>query len=249
MLDYSKQIPANYWDPRENAGALILDQYKGRTIDIYLPFGYTAEEMYDIFYFKMGTNNTAQQFWSFPGHTKRFEHVIDNLIDNGEIRPCVIVSIQGERPGRSKWLPENLYGLICYVEGRVMTYAKKNADLIIESAPHRALGGWSLGAIECRNVLVDDRKNEFWKMIGWFNMQSGYNANGMQNISGTPFVGCAAGGYDDAGCVMFTKTCANIFGKTERLKKNHAQIVPGYTHAIDFQVRYFYNAIRYFFKK
>jgi hypothetical protein len=168
--------------------------------------------------------------------------VIDNLIERGEIEPCIVVSIQGNPPGGS-WLPENAYGLICFVEGKLTTYACRDANKIIESAPHRAVGGWSLGAIECRTILVNDKKNDAYKYFEWYDIQSGYNSKGMDKISKIPFVGCAAGSRDDVGCIKFTADCAKYFVGTE----NRAQIVDGYTHMIKYQLAYFYNAIRFFF--
>lgn len=242
MLDYSQKIPAEYWNVTKAAGALVDDSYKGKALCIYVPAGYDPQKEYDVFYFKMGTNNTARQFWTYPGYTSHFERVIDNIIERGEIRPCIIVAIQGNPPGKS-WLPENAYGLVCYVEGKYRSYAKGNADLIIDSAKHRAVGGWSLGAIECRTILVNDKRNDFWKMYGWYDIQSGYNSSGMGTISRLPFVGCAAGSNDDIGCIKFTGDCAKLFIGTQ----NKAQIVPGYSHMIKFQLNYFYNAVKYFF--
>lgn len=242
MLDYSKPIPSEYWQRIEHGGQLVSDSYKGKRLSIYVPYGYDSNKEYPIFYFKMGTNNKAEQFWTYPGITSHYEYVIDNLIERGEIEPTIIVVIQGNPAGGS-WLPENAYGLICYIEGRYRSYARGDAAKIVESAPHRAVGGWSLGAIECRTVLVNDRKNDFWKCFGWYDIQSGYNSKGMNKISNIPFVGCAAGTNDDPSCVKFTADCMKYFQGT----KDTAQVVRGYTHMIKYQLAYFYNAIRYFF--
>ena len=247
MIDYSVKIPEAYWKRTKHCGTLVDDAYNGKGLCIYLPDGYDPGNAYDIFYFKMGTNNTARQFWTFKGHTSNFENVIDHLIENGEIRPCIIVSIQGNSAGMSDWLPDNAYGLLCYIEGKYTTYAYRDAAKIITSAPHRAIGGWSLGAIECRNVLVNEKRNDFWKAYGWFDLQSGYNPAKMDTISEVPFVGCVAGTADDPKCVTFTKKCAVYFAKDKKYEKNHAQLVPGYSHAIMYQLNYFYNAVKYFF--
>lgn len=239
MLDYSIPIPKDYKTPANRRGTLVKDRYKDKNLVIYVPHGYTSEREYPVFYFKMGTNNTAGQFWNYLGYTKDFNNVIDHLIENNEIQPCIIVSIDGNGAGNSKWLPENAYGLICYVEGKYQSYAMGDAAKIISSAPHRAIGGWSLGAIECRNILVD--KPEIAKCFGWYDIQSGYNAKGMDKIDTLPFVGCVAGSADDPPCVTFTKTC---MGYTT---VDLAQIVKGYTHLITYQIAYFYNAIRFFF--
>jgi len=241
-MDYSKPIPKEYWRPCEHQGTLVQDSFGGKNLVAYLPHGYSKEKEYPIVYFKMGTNNTAMQFWSYLPYTSHFEYVIDNMIERGEIYPCVIVSIDGNSAGKSDWLPKNAYALICYVEGKVRTYAKGDASKIIESAPFRAVGGWSLGAIEVRNILVNDYGNDFWKFFGVYDIQSGYNSKKMSIISDIPFVGCAAGSNDDPNCVRFTKDCEKYFKGT----KNVAQIVRGYSHAIQFQVAYFYNAIQNF---
>lgn len=245
MLDYSIPIPREYWE-KTDGGAIVHDQYNGRRLCVYLPKDYDGEKQYDIFYFKMGMNNTSEEFWNFPGHISHFEYVIDHMIAEKEIKPCVIVSIDGEKLGGS-WLPENAYSLICYVEGKVHSYADKDAEKIISSRKHRAIGGWSLGSIECRTMLVDAKRNGYYKAFGKWDIQSGYNSDGMSGIDPEVFVGCAAGSRDAVGCVAFTRDCKAIFERTPALQKNYAQIVPGYTHAIEYQVRYFYNAIRHFF--
>lgn len=247
MLDYSIQIPSEYWNSTNGqGGTLIDDSYNNRKFCIYLPYGYTDENKYDIFYFKMGTNNTGRQFFTFNGQTSHFEYVLDNLIAKNIIKPCIVVAINGERPGGS-WLPINAEGLIYYVEGKYSTYMEKTKAKVIESASHRALGGWSLGSIEARTLLVNDKKNDFYKFFNWYDIQSGYNSKNMDKISAVPFVGCAAGSSDDGGCITFTKNCASIFSKNESLNKNVAQIVAGYKHYIKYQLNYFYNAIQYFF--
>ena len=142
---------------------------------------------------------------------------------------------------------DNAEGLIYYVEGKYSTYLEKTKAKVIESAPHRAVGGWSLGSIEVRTLLVNDKKNNFYKFFNWYDIQSGYNAKNMNNIDPLPFVGCAAGSADDGGCITFTKTCADYFAKNPALNKNTAQIVKGYKHYIKYQLNYFYNAIKYFF--
>lgn len=246
MLNYSIPIPKKYWTAVDQGGKVVMDSFKGHNLACYLPFGFTADKKYDIFYFKMGTNNKASQFWNWPGYVNNFNYVIDNLIANGEIKPCVIVVIDGEKPNQS-WLPANAYDLICYVEGKVLSYANKDPNQIIPSAPHRAVGGWSLGSIECRTMLVNEKKNDYWKMFGWYDIQSGYNATNMDKISPIPFVGCAAGSVDDPNCVKFTKTCKKYFTQKQELLKNVAQIVPGYSHMITCQLNYFFNAIQFFF--
>jgi hypothetical protein len=241
-MDYSIPIPKEYWKPCEHQGTLVQDRFNGKDLVAYLPYGYTKEKEYPIFYFKMGMNNSAMQFWTFLPYTNHFEYVIDNLIERGEVHPCVIVSIQGNAGGEKGWLQENAYALICYVEGKVRTYAKGDASKIIESAPYRAVGGWSMGSIETRTMLVDDLKNGFWKMFGYYDIQSGYNSKKMNTISDIPLVRCVCGSNDDPNCVKFTKDCEKFFKCT----KNIAQIVKGYTHSIQYQVAYFYNAIQDF---
>lgn len=242
-IDFSKPIPQEYWQACKNQGTLVNDSFGGKNLCIYIPFGYDAGKPYDIFYFKMGTNNTASQFWFWKGYNPHFNYVIDNLIDRCIIKPCIIVSIDGNKAGKD-WLSDNAYSLLCYVEGKYTTYAYKDAARIIDSAPHRAIGGWSLGAIECRNILVNEKRNDYWKSYGFFDLQSCYNAKQMETISPIPVVACVAGSKDDPSCVAFTNACKNIFSTNAPLRKNHAQIVNGYTHAINYQIAYFYNAIQ-----
>lgn len=241
-LDYTKPIPAEFWNKPKHNGAIVVDKYNGKTLNVYLPYGYSKGTSYPFFYFKMGTNNTAAQFFTYPGDTSHFEYVLDNLIEKGIIVPTIVVSIDGNAPNQG-WLQYNAQGLVNYVENKFNRGLRRSIFTRVLSNTRRAVGGWSLGAIECRTMLVDDVHNGYYRLFGYYDIQSGYNANGMNNISQSPFVGCAAGSNDDPNCVKFTKQCAEYFKGT----RNVAQVVDGYTHMIKFQNNYFYCAIQAFF--
>ena len=247
-LDYSIKIPKEYWNKPVNEGRFVSDTYCGRKVVAYLPYGYDKTKVYNCCYFKMGTSNSAEQFWTYPGYISHFEYVIQNLIDRGEIEPTVVVSVQGNPPNQG-WIQYHALGLVQFVESKISTYAKFDVTPgnLIATANHRAIGGWSLGSIETVRMLCNDQFNDYYKMFNFYDIQSGYNPTGMNKIDPKPFVGCVAGSNDDPNCVRFTNQCANYFATIPDLNKNKAQIVPGYTHMITYQLNYFFNAIKVFF--
>lgn len=231
-LDYSVPIPSNYKSSTIQKGSVSYDSFNGRTIGIYTPYGYNAATAYSIFYFKMGMNGTAQQFWNGG-----LGNIIDNLILNGEIKPIIFVTIQGES-GSNVWLNPNIGGLVSYVESKYHTYGTPST---------RALGGWSQGSIEVENVLVNSNKNNYYQLFAWFDIQSGYSNSGMYTIDSSPFVGVVAGSKDDPPCITFTKAVAEKWAANPSYSKNVTQIVDGYDHYQTSQLNYLYNAIRFIF--
>lgn len=247
MIDYSKPIPAEYWNKPSKCGQLVADSYNGKGLMAYLPYGFHRDKKYDIFYFKLGTYGKAIQLFDYPPYTHHFDYVLDNLIDRCIIKPCIVISIDGNLPNRG-WLQTNALGLVQYVESKVRSYADRNVEAgnLIGTRAHRAVGGWSLGAIECRTMLINGIHNDFYKMFGYWDIQSGYTPEGMQTIDPSVLVRCVCGSRDAGGCIVFTSQCMKYFTEIERLKADKAQIVNGYEHSIQYQVRYFYNAIQEF---
>jgi hypothetical protein len=250
MIDYSKLIPTEYWNKPDKCGQLVKDSYNGKGLMAYIPYGFHRDNQYDIFYFKMGTNNKCEQFWNYPPYVSHFEYVVDNLIDRCIIKPCIIISIDGNPPNKG-WLQTNALGMVKYVESKVRSYADRNVEPsnLIATRNHRAVGGWSLGAIECRTTLINGIGNDFYKMFGYWDIQSGYNATGMATIDPSVLVRCVCGSRDDGGCVVFTSQCLKFFNDIPKLRNDKAQIVSGYTHSIQYQIRYFYNALIEFMQK
>ena len=248
ILDYSEKIPDSYWQKPAQCGQLVEDNYNGKGLCAYLPFGFDNKTPLNVAYFAMGTNNKATQFFNWPGYFKNFNHVIDNLIQNGEIEPVVIVVIDGNKPNTA-WLKYNALGLVQYVEGKVLSYANLDTSIpsLVNSSVHRSCGGWSLGSIDLARLVVNDIGNDFYKLFHWYNIQSGYNATGMDKIDPDLFVSCVCGSADDGGCVTFTSQCMKYFNQNPPLNHDVAQIIRGYTHMISYQLNYFYCAIRYFF--
>ena len=249
-LDYSVKIPKEYWNPIQNKGKLVTDTYCDRKIVAYIPYGYDKTKPYFISYFKLGTNNKAENFFNWPGYVNHFEYVLDNMIANGDIQPTIVVSIQGNPPN-TPWMQSHALGLIQYVESKLSTYAKFDVSPgnLIATADYRMVCGWSLGSIEITRMLCNDLCNDYYKAFGYYDIQSGYNPTGMNKIDPKPFVGVVAGSADDPSCVRFTNQCANYFATVPELNKNIAQVIAGYTHMITYQLNYFYCYLKAIYKK
>ena len=239
-LDFSKPIPSDYWSAASKQGLIKDDYYNGKHISIYTPPGYSASMTCNTFYFKMGSGNNASQMWNFSGAISNFNYVIDNLVIRGDIKHTIIVTIDGG--GEANWYNSNASGLVGYIESRYN---------VSHSPSCRAIGGWSLGAMDTVNYMVSNSG-----LFGWIDVQAATSSSvnaAFYNMSSSPCV-CIANGASDSYSVKFTQDAdklfrgqsVNGFAATNKFSKNIAQVVPG-THAITSQVQFFYNAIKFFF--
>ena len=164
--------PSNYGEATATCGSRVRIQYP--TFDyvsgtdtariteayIYLPPGYdeNPDTRYNIIYFVHGYGQNHLSFlYEYNG---LLGNVIDNMINNGDIEPVIMVfptfnynnvvpetlEVAGDyAKGLSREVARDL---IPYVESRYRTYATAtNHEGIIDSRDHRAFGGFSMGGV------------------------------------------------------------------------------------------------------
>ena len=170
-----EEIPAAYFQPAEQAGTMVrLDyttwesftyeektQQLNKTAWVYLPYGYSDDNTYNVFYFMHGgwSNETTQL--GTDERPSYLKHVIDHAIADGEMQPMIIVcptynNTSSEDSGdyglaiqlTDQYHNELLYDLMPAVEGKYSTYAEETTPEGFEaSRDHRGFGGFSMGSV------------------------------------------------------------------------------------------------------
>ena len=120
---------------------------------VYLPYGYTEAEQYDILYLLHGTGDDEAYWLVKYGYNKT---MLDNLIYYGDIRPVIVVTPTWYVAGVCEDDPDALTysfkdelknDLIPAVEGKYSTYAQScSREDLIASRNHRAFAGLSRGS-------------------------------------------------------------------------------------------------------
>ena len=173
--DMPLQIPDGYLSPASEQGTLERLEYTTyesfsyeertrqltKTAYVYLPYGYSEDEPYNVFYLMHGgwANETA--YLGTPEDPNVLKDVIDHAIQDGEMEPMLVVcpTYNNENPddsdnyGLSLRLTDNYHNellndLIPAVEGKYSTYAEGTSPEELErSRDHRAFCGFSMGSV------------------------------------------------------------------------------------------------------
>lgn len=158
-------VPAQYDSPCTQAGTVEKLTYstKAYATDqrdvekaayIYLPYGYDAQESYNILYLMHGTGDD-EAYWLIT-HPQN-KNMVDQLIASGTIEPLIIVTptfyveddcLDGLDPLTYSFAQELRNDLMPAVESRYATYAQScDPEGFSASRDHRAFAGLSRGAV------------------------------------------------------------------------------------------------------
>ena len=166
---FTNAVPQKYKNAATHTGTVERMDYETKdyvrdsspitkTAYVYLPYGYDAndtETRYDILYLMHGWGGRVGEYFDYTS-TK---NVFDNLIENGDVKPMIIVSAtfynSNSDTDSSSSIAEfrqfhNDFenALMPAVEGKYKTYAKSTSDDDLKaSRDHRAFGGFSLGSV------------------------------------------------------------------------------------------------------
>lgn len=171
-----KEIPQSYYTSADEQGTLEELYYetyesmtyyeKSQTLNkraiVYLPYGYSDDEEYDVFYLMHGGWNNETTTLGTPANSSAFKNVIDNAIQNGEIKPMIIVCPTYNNTSSNdsdnfslalnlnrNYHNELLNDLIPAVESKYSTYAKDTIPQELKkSREHRGFGSFSMGSVE-----------------------------------------------------------------------------------------------------
>lgn len=170
-----EEIPAAYKKPARHAGTLEKLDYETwesftyaahaqrltKEAWVYLPYGYDESRQYDIFYLSHGGWSDETAIMGTADSPTAFKNVIDHAMEDGKIRPMILVMPTYNNTGnKDSWdyglaieLTDRFHNelvndLIPAAEGAYSTYARgTSADELMASRDHRGFGGFSMGSV------------------------------------------------------------------------------------------------------
>ena len=285
--DELEYIPDGYENPATQQGTLnklTSDTWESFSYEqksnkitkeawVYLPYGYTDEEEYNVFYLSHGGWSNETTLMGTDDNPKSFKNVIDNAIQDGNIKPLIIVlptynnTSENDSSDYSlaiqltnQFHNELVNDLIPAVESKYSTYAKDTTPQgLKESRDHRGFGGFSMGSVNTWNTFryCLDYFRYFMPMSGSYTTDGEYMADlvRQQGYSAQDFFIFAASGTDDFAYSAFKAqimAMANNSGGMFKLAKNESEgnmsflEREGYKHDAKATDEYTYNGLRFF---
>ena len=285
--DELEYIPDGYENPATQQGTLnklTYDTWESFSYEqksnkitkeawVYLPYGYTDEEEYNVFYLSHGGWSNEATLMGTDDNPKSFKNVIDNAIQDGNIKPLIIVlptynnTSENDSSDYSlaiqltnQFHNELVNDLIPAVESKYSTYAKDTTPQgLKESRDHRGFGGFSMGSVNTWNTFryCLDYFRYFMPMSGSYTTDGEYMADlvRQQGYSSQDFFIFAASGTDDFAYSAFKAqimAMANNSGGMFKLAKNESEgnmsflEREGYKHDAKATDEYTYNGLRFF---
>ena len=285
--DELEYIPDGYENPATQQGTLnklTYDTWESFSYEqksnkitkeawVYLPYGYTDEEEYNVFYLSHGGWSNETTLMGTDDNPKSFKNVIDNAIQDGNIKPLIIVlptynnTSENDSSDYSlaiqltnQFHNELVNDLIPAVESKYSTYAKDTTPQgLKESRDHRGFGGFSMGSVNTWNTFryCLDYFRYFMPMSGSYTTDGEYMADlvRQQGYSAQDFFIFAASGTDDFAYSAFKAqimAMANNSGGMFKLVKNESEgnmsflEREGYKHDAKATDEYTYNGLRFF---
>ena len=285
--DELEYIPDEYENPATQQGTLnklTYDTWESFSYEqksnkitkeawVYLPYGYTDEEEYNVFYLSHGGWSNETTLMGTDDNPKSFKNVIYNAIQDGNIKPLIIVlptynnTSENDSSDYSlaiqltnQFHNELVNDLIPAVESKYSTYAKDTTPQgLKESRDHRGFGGFSMGSVNTWNTFryCLDYFRYFMPMSGSYTTDGEYMADlvRQQGYSSQDFFIFAASGTDDFAYSAFKAqimAMANNSGGMFKLAKNESEgnmsflEREGYKHDAKATDEYTYNGLRFF---
>lgn len=164
-----QEIPQDFFDTRlEDGGTVLRFEYETKDYTgsnkeyskyayVYLPHGYDGSDKtkkYDVMYFMHGGGGSEKECFGGALENTQTKCLFDNMIANGVLEPCIIVTPTYNNPHNGdattlcKYFHEELVNdLIPAVEMEYNTYLEKPTNkAIVDSRLHRGFGGFSMGS-------------------------------------------------------------------------------------------------------
>ena len=157
----SQELAELGYDTNESISYEQAGQALTKRAIVYLPYGYTANRQYNVFYLMHGGWGDETRTLGTPGSPSNFKNVLDNAIAAGEIAPLIVVcpTYNNTSPNDSgnfslalqlneNYHHELLNDLVPAVESSYCSYAENvSPDGLTASRDHRGFGGFSMGAV------------------------------------------------------------------------------------------------------
>lgn len=288
--DELKRIPAEYRKPCENAGQMVRRDYETwesfsyadhshklkKTAWVYLPYGYTETQRYNIFYISHGGWSNETTTLGTDEQPTVLKHAVDHAIEDGRVVPMIIVCpTYNNTDPQDSWdyglalqLTDNFHNelvndLIPAVESRFSTWANGDTtpDGLRNSRNHRGFGGFSMGSVNTWHTFQYclDYFRYFMPMSG--NMgDGGWAAQVVRNSKWNPedfFIWTATGTSDFAGSAFSAqiRSMVSVYQDTFRLADNEKdgnlsfRIRQGGSHDAEAANDYTFNALCWFWNR
>lgn len=280
------QIPEDYFEESGYPGTLVeleYDTYESMTYEeksqalhkraiVYLPFGYSEEEKYNVFYLMHGGWSDETTYLGTPDRPGVFKKVLDNGMADGTIWRMIVVcpTYNNTSPDDSGdyslaiRLTENYHrelagDLIPAVEGTYSAYAEDTtAEELQASRDHRAFAGFSMGSVATWRTFQYclDYFRYFMPSSGNLTSDGEYMASMVKDSGHTweDFFIFAASGTDDFAYASFKsqiEAMAGVSDGTFRYADNEKDgnlyflEQEGGTHSGEYAMEYFYNGLRW----
>lgn len=242
---------------------------------VYIPYGYSEEEQYNIFYISHGGWSDETTIMGTDDNPKTFKNVIDNAIEAGEIQPLILVFPTYNNTSESdsgdyslalqltdQFHNELLNDLLPAVESKYSTYAADvTPEGLIASRDHRGFGGFSMGSVNtwCTFRYGLDYFRYFMPMSGSYTTDGEYMAEIVREsgYEGDDFFIFSASGTEDFAYSAFKQqimNMGNVPDGTFRFADNEEDgnllflEREGYEHNATASEEYTYNGLKFFWK-
>lgn len=278
-------IPEGYESPAEHPGTLKKLEYQtyeslsyeskkqrlNKTAWVYLPYGYTAEKQYNVLYLSHGGWSNETTLMGTPDSPHAFKHIMDHAIEDGKIKPLIIVlpTYNNTSPSDSgdyslalrltnNFHNELVNDLIPAVETKYSTYAESTDPAgLAASRDHRGFGGFSMGSMNTWHTFEHclDYFRYFAPSSGGPIGNGEYMADIVRGSghSGSDFFIFAASGTEDFAYSGFKNGVlamgeTDVFTMADREKAGNLAFREreGYAHDGKAANEYAYNALRFF---
>ena len=286
--DVLEEIPDEYYSPADHAGSLNKLSYQTwesfsydehsqaltKEAWVYLPYGYSEDQQYNIFYLSHGGWSNETTIMGTAEDPNTFKNVIDHAIEHGKITPMIMVMLTyNNTDGQDSWdyslairLTDQFHNelvndLIPAVESQYSTFAESTTiDGIRASRDHRGFGGFSMGSVNtwCTFRYAMDCFRYFMPMSGNYTTDGRYMADLVreQGFGPEDFFLFAMSGPDDFAYSSFKRqidamgkvTSMFVYGNTENKGNLAFREMAGYTHGPEASNLYTYNGLQFFFK-
>ena len=237
---------------------------------VYLPYGYSENAKYNVFYLMHGGWSNETTYLGTPDQPNAFKNVLDNGIADGKIQPMIMVypTYNNESESDSSdyslalRLTENyhnelIHDLIPAVEGTYSTYAENTTlDGIRSSRDHRAFCGFSMGSVATWRTFQYclDYFRYFMPSSGSLTSDGEYMANIVKDSGHdwNDFFIFAASGTEDFAYSSFKNQIEAMedvndgtfrYANNEREGNLYFLEQEGGTHSGEYAMEYFYNGL------
>ena len=280
-----EEIPQEYYSPARHQGTLNRLKYDtwesftyedhsqklSKEVWVYLPYGYTDEKEYEIFYLSHGGWSNETTIMGTDKDPSEFKHVIDHSIEDGKMKEMILVMVTYNNTGKKdswdyslaieltdRFHNELVNDILPAVESKYSTYAKDTTtEGLKASRDHRGFGGFSMGSVNtwCTFRYALDYFRYFMPMSGNYTSNGSFMASLVkdQGYDEDDFFIFAMSGEDDFAYSSFKNQIMAmadhpLFTLVDSEEEGNLAFreMAGYPHGREASNLYTYNGLMYF---